>query len=499
MFATSLLAAGDNTFEQLHRLEVEALLLPVLIQLVIILLAARVFAVLFRKLGQPAVVGEIAAGLVLGPSLLGYFFPAISAAIFKPAIGDLPHELSDELLNKVFTVLSQIGLIFLLFLVGLEFDFSHLRWHGKAALAISIVGVALPFGLGAGLAPLLWPHIEAHPATGQPVPLLGFLLFLGLALSITAIPILGRMMMELGITRTRLGAITISAAAVDDATGWILLATVATIVRTGYAEFPLWMMLAMAAQTVGFLLAMIFVARPLLVRWVRRLQERGGGKALGLNSLAVLLSIVLLCALATNVIGIFSIFGAFILGAALSDETEFRKEVSARLGDLVTVFFLPIFFTYTGLRTNIGTLNTPLLWLFCGLVLAASVVGKLAGCGLAARLTGFSRRESICIGLMMNTRALMGLIAINLGYELRVIPPSVFCMLVIMALVTTVMTTPALLRAMPGTELEPYIRRSGFLGKADTILASGSPAKDIPPAESVVPELPAEQASPSAD
>jgi Kef-type K+ transport system membrane component KefB len=198
---------------------------------------------------------------------------------------------------------------------------------------------------------------------------------------------------------------------------------------------------------------------------------------------------------ATNLIGIFAVFGAFIAGAVLSDQAELRKDVTARVSDLITVFLLPIFFTYTGLRTNIGALTTPVLWLFCGLILAAAVLGKLGGCASAAWLTGFSRREAVCVGLMMNTRGLMGLVAINLGYELRVIPPSVFCMLVLMALVTTAMTTPALLRAMPGTELEQYIRASGFLGtpataslqSAESVDSGGSPGPADSDARRVAP------------
>jgi len=442
----------------LRHLSLEELLLPVLVQLIVIILAARVFALLFRRIGQPSVVGEIAAGLVLGPSLLGWVMPGVSAAIFHPHLEGVTPELSDLLLNRIFSVLSQIGLIFLLFLIGLEFDFSHLRLHSKAAVSISVAGVVLPFALGVALVPLLLPRIEWHPESQGPVPPLGFALFLGTALSITAIPILGRMMMELNINRTRIGAITISAAAVDDATGWIMLATVAGIVR---AQFDPTATLLMVAETVGFALVMIFVVKPVLQRWARHVLRQGRGE-LGINSLAALMAMIFACAVVTSYIGIFAIFGAFFMGAVLSGEHEFRQAVGRRLRDLVTAFFLPIFFTYTGLRTNVGTLGSAELWLLCGLVMAAAIVGKFGGCGLAAWASGFSRRESACIGVMMNTRALMELIVINLGYELRVIPPSVFCMLVLMALITTVMTTPILMRVMRGTELETCIDQSEF-------------------------------------
>lgn len=444
--------------DALKHVSIEELLIPILIQLAVIITVARLFALIGRRLGQPAAVGEIVAGLVLGPSVLQRLAPDLWAALFQPGLLHVPAELSAVVFDKTFAVLSQLGLIFLLFLIGLEFDFSHLRQHGRAALGISFAGVALPFALGLGLAPLLHPHIEPHPQTGQPVPPLGFALFLGVALSITAIPILGRMMMELNINRTRLGAITISAAAADDAAGWILLASVAGIVRSGFAWAGA---LRMIGETVGFALLILIVARPLLRRWARWALKRDGGE-LGLNGLAVLLAVMFLCSIATGLIGIFAIFGAFLLGAALSAEEQFRAAAAGKLRDFVTAFFLPIFFTSTGLRTNIGTLESPALWGWAALVLAAAVVGKFGGCGLAARLGGFSPRESACIGVMMNTRALMELIVINLGYELRVIPPSVFCMLVLMALITTVMTTPILLRLMPGTELEPYIQASSF-------------------------------------
>jgi Kef-type K+ transport system membrane component KefB len=424
---------------------VESVLLTVLVQLVVIILGARLFAVLFRKLGQPSVVGEIAAGLVLGPSVLGKLLPDVSAMIFVPTV------------KPVFHVLSQLGLIFLLFLIGLEFDFSHLRARGRAAVSISVTGVVLPFALGWGLGQVLYPRLNA-PEGWPPLDPRGFALFMGTAMSITALPTLGRMMMELNITRTRIGAITITAAAVDDATGWIMLAAVGAMVR---ADFDVLASVTMIGLTVGFAALMVFLARPLLRRWIRFALRRGDGE-LGLNSLAILVVVVLLCAIATNLIGIFAIFGAFIAGAVLSDEHEFRAAVARQLRNFVTVFFLPIFFTYTGLNTDIGTLETPALWLFAAAVSLAAIVGKFGGCSLAAWFGGFPPRESACIGVMMNTRALMELIVINVGYSLKVIPPSVFCMLVMMALLTTVMTTPILLRLQRGTELESYVAESGF-------------------------------------
>lgn len=465
-------AEAESLLQSLGRLNLESLLLPVLVQLVLIVLVARIFFVLFRKFGQPGVVGEIVAGLVLGPSVLGALWPAAEAAVFHPHVADVDPQLFDAVLRWVFTMLAQLGLVFLLFLIGLKFDFRHLRRHSRAAVAISAAGVALPFLLGVALVPLLLPHLEPHPE-GGPVPPLGLALFLGTALSITAIPVLGRIMLELGINRSQIGAVTISAAAVDDATGWILLSTVAAIVAGNFAVDGVVLRIAL---TVAFAGAMIFIVRPVLLKWATSAMRRGGGD-LGLNDLAILLALVLVASIATNLIGIFAVFGAFVTGAVLSSHEEFREAIARRMRDFMTVFFLPIFFTYTGLRTEIGSLHSTEMWLLCGAVIAAAVVGKLLGCGLAARLNGFSRRESACIGTMMNTRGLVELIVVNLGYDMRVIPKSMFCMLVLMALATTVMTTPLLLRLMRGTELEPYIVGSGFLRATPLRPAASSTAE----------------------
>jgi len=442
----------------LAALGAEDLLLPILTQLAVIVAAARLGGACARRVGQPSVVGEIVAGLLLGPSLLGWLFPEVFTAIFRPFPEGLTQPLADALFSKIFTVISQLGLIFLLFLVGLEFEAGHVREHGRAASLISCLGIAVPFALGAGLAPLIHPYLEAHPVAG-PVPLLGLTLFLGVALSITAIPVLGRIMMELGITRTRLGAITLTAAAVDDAIGWIMLATVAAVVRS---KFHLGDTGTMVGLTLAFGLFMVFVVRPLLVRYFATSMRVNNGK-LAPNALAVLFVCLFLSAVATNLIGIFAVFGAFVLGAVLSDQEELRRSAAAKLHDVVTGFFVPVFFTYTGLRTDLTSLTGGTIWLICAAVVVAAVVGKLVGCGLAARLGGFTWREAGIIGAMMNARGLMALIAINLGYELGVVPRSLYCALVLMAVATTALTTPLLFWLRRGTEIEAPIAASGFL------------------------------------
>jgi Kef-type K+ transport system membrane component KefB len=425
-------------------LQNEQIVFIVLIQLAVIILAARALAASSARFGQPAVVGEIAAGILLGPSCFGRLCPGLSAVIF------------DHSVDVVFGALSELGLILLVFVVGLEFDFSHVRQWGKAAVGMSVVGTCLPFLLGAGIAPLIWPYLEPIAATGRPVPFLGFVLFMGTAMSITAVPVLGRIMVELNITRTRLGAVVISAAAVGDAVGWTLLATVSSIVQ---ANFQPWRTVGMIGATLGFFLLMLFAIGPIMKRFLRRAIVRGGGD-LQSGSLAILYAAVFLCAMITNRIGIFAVFGAFLLGTVLSSETAVRDVMTSHLRAFLTVIFLPIFFTYTGLRTDMGALHVPVHWLIFVGILVCAVLGKMGGCAFAARIGGFSSREAICAGAMMNTRGLMELVVVNVGRELGVIPDSVFCMLVLMSLVTNVMTMPLVLTFMPGTELEPFIRES---------------------------------------
>jgi Kef-type K+ transport system membrane component KefB len=275
-------------------------------------------------------------------------------------------------------------------------------------------------------------------------------------------------MFELNVTRTRLGAITITAAAVDDATGWILLASVAAVVR---AKFDPLDTLRMAGLTAGFVVAMVFVVRPLLVRYFAASLRANGGR-LGMNALTVLFVSLFACALATNLIGIFAVFGAFVLGAVLSDREELREAAAAKLRDVVTGFFVPVFFTYTGLRTDLTAL-TGTAWVIAAVVTAAAVAGKFLGCGLVARASGFGWKEAGIIGAMMNARGLMALIAINLGYELGVVPRDLYCALVLMALATTALTTPLLLWLRKGTEIEEPIARSEFM-------KSGAAAEDQP-------------------
>jgi Kef-type K+ transport system membrane component KefB len=412
-------------------MDTDALLAHVLIQLAVIVGFARLGGIAARRMGQPVVCGEIAAGLILGPSILGNVLPGVSAEIFSRDTAE------------AFTALSELGLVLLLFLIGIDFDFQHLKAHKGKPFVVSAVGITVPFALGLGVGLLI--HSEVAPNIDK----LTFTLFIALTLSITALPILGRILIEFGLNRAPLGVLTITSAALDDAVGWILLALVTSIATTGADWGKVGLMMA---QTIGYAVFIFVIARPMLKRWARSAVRRGNG-VLALNDMAVLIVMLLCSGLVTHEIGIFAIFGAFMLGAVFHDETEFRQAVLVKLNDFVTVFFLPIFFTYTGLRTDIGSMSGALLWAMCGLVVAA---GKLGGCTLAARATGLPWRDSYMVGVLMNARALMALIVINVGLSAGILNSTAFFMLVTMAVITTFMTAPLLrlgLKKAPKTSL----------------------------------------------
>lgn len=419
-------------------MDTEELLLRVIIQLAVIIAAARITGNVFRRIGQPAVCGEIAAGLLLGPSLFGHLFPRMFHRIFDPSVG------------QTFSMLSELGLILTMFLIGLEFDFGHVPENGRTVASVSIAGIAVPFALGFGLGKVM------HGQLGISGSWVDFALFLATAMSITAIPVLGRIMIELNITRTRIGSLTMAAAAMNDAAGWTVLALVTAIVRSTFDPLKL---AKMIGAVIGYGFIMALVVRPIVIRWSAWTMRKNSGE-LSLNAMAVLLILVLTSAAITNAIGIFALFGAFMTGAILYDQHEFRLAIRRRLNDFVTTFFLPIFFTYTGLRTDAGSMAGGRTWLFCGLVLLFAIAGKYGGCAVAARWNGVARREASMIGVMMNARGLTELIVINAGYDLGILPKTVFFMLVVMAVTTTYMTTPVLRRLFRGTDVWDAFRAS---------------------------------------
>jgi len=372
----------------------------------------------------------VIGGLLLGPSLLGRLAPEAFARVFS------------SVNSQPVTIMSQIGLVLLMFQIGLEFDFSHLREtrNRRAVLFVSAAGIALPFALGLGLG------IMSAAQLAPGIPKLGYVLFMATALSITAIPVLGRIMIEFSLHRTTLGTIAISAAAVNDVVGWILLAVISALSTAQFSLAHVTKQLALLALYAGFCW---WLLRPLLGAALRSFRVRRD--RLPPNLMAFVLALAFLSAMATYTLGIFAIFGGFMMGVLLYDRAEFVVAWKERVAPFVTVFFLPIFFTYTGLRTNVNGLNTLPLWAWCAAVIGAGTLGKYGGCYLAGRLAGLSSTDSGCIGAMMNTRGLMELVIVNVGYDLGLIPANVFTILVLMAVVSTVMTAPVLRILLPLT------------------------------------------------
>jgi Kef-type K+ transport system membrane component KefB len=408
----------------MNPINIEGHLKLLLLQWIVIIAAAwAVGRIGKRFLNQPLAVGEIAAGILLGPSALGAIWPHDWPALF-------PKETQQSL-----QLLGQLGLVFLLFQVGMEFDFSHLRSKSKTVTAVSIFGMATPILCGLAIGP--WLHGNFAPGT----PAFGFQFFLCIALSISALPIMGRILLEMKLERTAIGVMAISAAAVDDVVGWVLLGIATAMVS---ANFEMAHLLGQLAGIVVLILTLHKVVGPWLRRLWRRCGNNSDGEGMSSSFLVLLLIGLYLSCLITHELGIFVIFGAFLFGTALHRETGLVKAWRSRFSDMVMVAFVPIFFTNTGLNTKIGALQTRVAWLACALVLFAAVAGKLGGCYLGARLTGQSVREAGCVAALMNTRGLMGLIAINIGRDLGLLTPAVFTMLVIMALFTTAMCEPLL-------------------------------------------------------
>jgi Kef-type K+ transport system membrane component KefB/nucleotide-binding universal stress UspA family protein len=415
-------------------------LLLLILQIGVVLVAARLCGLLFRRIRQPQVVGEMAAGILLGPSLLGWVAPDVSAFLFPPQ--SLAH------LNT----LSQVGLVLFMFLVGLEFDPKLLRGRGHAAVVTSHVSIIAPFFLGSILALHLYPQLSDSSVSFQ-----GFALFMGAAMSVTAFPVLARILAERNLMRTRVGAVTIACAAVDDVTAWSILAVVVAVVRADALETPLWVTLA---GTAAFVCAMLFAVRPALRRLEARYHAVGRFTQ---DMLAIVLLLVLASAWTTEWLGIHALFGAFLFGTVMPKDRGLVHDVSIKLEDLTVVFLLPLFFANAGLRTSIGLVEDVQMWGFFGLVMLVAVAGKLGGSTLSARITGLSWRESGALGILMNTRGLMELVILTIGLEIGVISPALFTMMVMMALVTTAMTTPVVqwlfpshvLRSMQAEDAEP--------------------------------------------
>jgi Kef-type K+ transport system membrane component KefB len=417
-------APDESAFSGLTRnlkTNVDHPLSHLLVQLFVVISLSHLMGRVFRRFGQPAVVGEIVTGIMLGPSLLGLLAPDVFAFVFP----------ADSL--GALRLLSQIGVCLFMFVVGMELDVRQVQRNSHVAIAVSHLSIAFPYVLGVLLAYFLFSDL-AGPGTNFSA----FALFMGISMSITAFPVLARILQDRGISRTFLGSTAMTCAAVDDVTAWTILAFVVAIASaTSLGSSFLNMLLVL-----GFIAMMMFGVRRVLPRFL-------GGDDMSReepsnSALAIVVCVVMAASLTTEVIGIHALFGAFLAGAMMPDVHGFRRKIGARIETLSCILLLPLFFAFTGLRTQIGLLHDFEGWLICLLITAVATVGKLGGSAAAARFTGMKWRESLQLGALMNTRGLMELIALNIGYDLGILSPRIFTMLVIMAVLTTMLTGPLL-------------------------------------------------------
>jgi K+:H+ antiporter len=397
-------------------------LLHVLVALAAVIITGQVFARLFAHIGQPPVIGEVVAGIFLGPSLLG---TKLSALILPPAVAPF------------LGVIAQLGVILYMFLVGLDLNLGRLRQRSHATVATSHASILAPFLLGAMAALDLYPRLS-----NSNVPFTSFALFMAVAMSITAFPVLARILTDRDMARTELGVIALSCAAIDDVTAWCLLAFVVGVAKAQVGEG-----FFVAAGALAYIAFMFLVARPALSRVMQRRKE----DQLSRVTFALVLFALLLSALATEAIGIHAIFGAFLFGAIIPHDSAVARFFPQQLEHVVSVVLLPAFFAFTGMRTRIDLVSSWDQWLICGLIILLATLGKFGGTLAAAHLTGLPWREAAILGTLMNTRGLMELIVLNVGLDLGVISPTLFAMMVLMALVTTIATSPVLGLLKPPT------------------------------------------------
>jgi K+:H+ antiporter len=392
--------------------------LHLLLALAAVVVIGRLLGFALRSVGQPPVIGEVVAGILLGPSLLGRLAPELASYILPASVAPF--------LN----IVAQLGVVAYMFLVGLELNVDVVRERAHATVATSHASIVLPFVLGSALALILYPRL----ATSD-VSFTSFALFMGVAMSVTAFPVLARILKDRRMTQTELGAVALACAAADDVTAWCLLAFVVGVTQAEIESAAL-----VALLTLAFIAAMFFVVRPIVARLVARSRDAEPT----LDALAVALVGLLVSALITEHIGVHAIFGAFLFGAIIPHDSRVARTLIDKLEVFVTVLLLPAFFALTGMRTEIGLLSSLAEWLLCGVIIVVATAGKFGGTLTAARLTGMKWRDAASLGILMNTRGLMELVVLNVGLDLGVISPRLFTMMVIMALVTTLTTTPVL-------------------------------------------------------
>jgi len=425
-----------------------------LLQIISILIVSRIFGYIFAKIGQPTVIGEILAGIVLGPSLLGYFYPDAFHFLFAAkSLGNL-------------YILSQIGLILFMFTIGMDLNMGKLKEKMGVTYVVSHASILIPYFFGMLLAYYFYEEFAASRTD-----FISFALFIGISMSITAFPVLARIVQEKGLTKTHLGAMAIASAAINDVTAWCILAAAIAIAKTGSFISSLYTI----GFTVLYVVVMLFVVRPFL----KRIGDiYSNSEVLNKSIIAFLLLILILSSFITQVIGIHALFGAFLAGVIMPQLPNFRRLVIEKIEVVSVTLLLPLFFVFTGLRTEIGLLNTPHLWLICGIFILVAVSGKFMGGAFSARILGETWKDSLSLGILMNTRGLMELIVLNIGYEMGILPPAIFVMLVIMALVTTFMTTPALSiinRIFPEKDIEKEYILHQSQGVFKALIALGNP------------------------
>jgi Kef-type K+ transport system membrane component KefB len=403
-------------------------LFTLVLQIAVVLATCRIVGSLFLKIAQPRVVGEMFAGIMLGPSLLGAIAPQWSAFLFPPS--------SLGFLNA----LSQVGVIVFMFLVGLGINPRELKNQGHAAILTSHVSITAPFVMASFLAVYLYPRLS-----DSSVPFTSFALFMGAAMSITAFPVLARILTERNMLQSRLGTVAIACAAVDDVTGWCILAYIVLFIRAANTGHPI---LLTIGGLIAFALVMLYGLQRLLKRFESLYRQTG---QLSENAIALMLLLALGSALCTEWLGIHLLFGSFLMGAIMPKEQKFVRYVVDKFETIVVTMLLPLFFAFTGLRTNVGLVKGAEMWMYCVAIILVATLGKLGGSMLASWWSGMSVQEAAGLGTLMNTRGLMELVILNIGLDIKVISPALFSMMVLMALVTTFMTSPLLQAICPET------------------------------------------------
>ncbi|MDR0572972.1 MAG: cation:proton antiporter [Tannerella sp.] len=412
------LREGFRLFSFLTLEHVKSTIGILLLQIIVILATCRIVGLLFKKIGQPTVIGEIMVGVILGPSVLGYFFPQVSGFLFP-----------EESLSYIKT-LSQFGLILFMYTIGMELDLSVVRKRFQDTILISHASTIVPFFSGMLMAYLIYDEY-AYAET----PFLSFALFVGISLSITAFPVLARIIQERGMTRSHLGSISLASAANGDITAWCLLAAVVAYAQAGTMSSAIFIVLF----SLVYICIMLFLVRPIL-RVIGDLYHNK--EVVNKPLVAMMFLILLLSSYITEILGLHALFGAFVAGMIMPENLKFRKIMNEKVEDVSLALFLPLFFVYTGLQTEIDLIKGTEMWLLCGVFILVAIIGKFGGTLVAARVSNESWKDSLYMGAFMNTRGLMELVVLSIGLEMNILPPVIFVMLVLMTLVTTFMTTP---------------------------------------------------------